>query len=193
MVMKPEPIFRGVNDLKQRYSRSTSPRPTKVVLLTPQGQILQQRIARDLSKEDDLVLICGRYEGVDERVAENLVDMEISVGDYVLSGGEIPAMVLMDAVIRLIPEVVGGESSFLEDDSHSNERLQFPQYTRPEEFGIWNVPHVLLSGDHGSILKWRRLQSIVRTIKRRPDLIAKRGLTADERQLLEEMNDDVSK
>ena len=189
MVMKPEPIFNAVNHLKQEQTDHTNSRSAKVVLLTPQGKILQQGIARELSKEKDLILVCGRYEGVDERVAENLIDMEISVGDYVLSGGEIPAMALIDAVIRLVPEVVGGESSFLEDDSHFNERLQFPQYTRPSVYRDWNVPGILLSGDHGSISRWRRLQSILRTIKKRPDRIGKRALTTDERQLLEEIDD----
>ena len=189
MVMKPEPIFKAVNHLKREEARDTNSKTAKVVLLTPQGEILRQGIARELSTEEDLILICGRYEGVDERVSENLVDMEISVGDYVLSGGEIPAMALIDAVIRLIPGVVGGEGSFLDDDSHFNERLQFPQYTRPSVYGPWNVPEVLLSGDHGSIARWRRLQSILRTMKKRPDLIVKRALTTDERQLLEEMND----
>jgi tRNA (guanine37-N1)-methyltransferase len=185
MVLKPEPLFRAVEHLRQPDET------TAVVLLTPQGRVLQQseaqRFARDFTQ---MILLCGRYEGVDERVAQHLVTDEISIGDYVLSGGEIPAMVLVDAITRLLPEVLGSETSAARD-SFSDGLLDFPQYTRPASFNGMDVPEVLLSGHHANIAKWRRREALRKTLKMRPDLIAalwaRAALTEEERQWLEEL------
>lgn len=165
MVLKPEMIFRAVE-----YCRETAGGPGHVVLLSPQGKNLNQSRANQLSMQDHLILICGRYEGVDQRVADHLADEEISVGDFVLSGGEFPALLLVDAVSRLIPGAVGKGESVLEE-SFMDGLLDFPHYTRPARFRDWKVPEVLLSGDHVKIAEWRREQSYKRTQQRRPDLI----------------------
>jgi len=166
MLMKPEPVFRAVESLwEQSHVPSTSP----VILMTPQGRPFKHSIAKELSSQTDLVLVCGRYEGFDERIREGLATDEISIGDYVLSGGEIPAMVLVDAVSRMIPGVVGAQES-IENDSFFSGLLQFPQYTRPASYRGKNVPEILLSGNHSEIEKWRREQALNRTSKRRPDL-----------------------
>ena len=188
MVLKPEPLFLGVEDVKSRIAEGSGPQQaeeTPVVLLSPQGEVFTQEVVRDLTFHRDLILICGHYEGVDERVREHLVDREISIGDYVLSGGEIPAMVIVDALVRLIPGAVGDTES-LEDDSHASGLIQFPQYTRPAEYRGWPVPPVLLSGNHQEVHKWRRRQSLRRTLGRRPDLLAKASLSPEDRLLLEE-------
>jgi len=151
--------------------------------MTPQGRLFSQAVARELSYKNHLILICGHYEGVDERVHEQLATDEISIGDYVLSGGEPAAMVVVDAVTRLLPGVLGSEES-LKDDSHTDGLLEYPQYTRPEIFRRWQVPEVLLSGNHARIAEWRRQQSILRTLKRRPELLEKVKLSAEERQLV---------
>ena len=164
MVMKPEPIFAAVEAVQ-----SMAP-PGRVILLTPQGRVFNQQIARELSELSRLLLICGRYEGVDERVREHLVDDEISIGDYVLGGGELPAMVLIETVSRLVPGVLGSEDS-LAHESHTGGLLEYPQYTRPEDFRGWKVPDILLSGHHGEVEKWRNEQRIERTRRRRPDLL----------------------
>ncbi len=161
MVLKPEPIFEAV-----RARTGTGP----VILLTPQGELLNQGLVRELAKHDDLYLICGRYEGVDERVAAHLVDREISIGDYVLTGGELPAMVLIDAVSRLVTGVLGSEES-PKDESFDQHLLEYPHYTRPAEFEGHPVPEVLLSGHHAEIERWRRAQAAERTRRRRPDLL----------------------
>ncbi len=179
MVMKPEPLFAAVEALRQM-----SPEPGRVVLLTPQGRLLTESVVRALSQEQRLILVCGHYEGVDERVREHLVDDEISIGDYVLSGGEMPAMVLVDAIVRRLPGVLGSHVS-LEEESHAQGLLEYPQYTRPAEFRGWRVPEVLLSGHHAEIARWRRQQSILRTARRRPDLLAKPPLTDEERLWLQ--------
>ena len=166
MLMKPEPVFRAVESLwEQSHVPSTSP----VILMTPQGRPFKHSIAKELSSQTDLVLVCGRYEGFDERIREGLATDEISIGDYVLSGGEIPAMVLVDAVSRMIPGVVGAQES-IENDSFFSGLLQFPQYTRPASYRGKDVPEILLSGNHSEIEKWRREQAINRTNKRRPEL-----------------------
>ena len=166
MLMKPEPVFRAVESLwEQSHVPSTSP----VILMTPQGRPFKHSIAKELSSQTDLVLVCGRYEGFDERIREGLATDEISIGDYVLSGGEIPAMVLVDAVSRMIPGVVGAQES-IENDSFFSGLLQFPQYTRPASYRGENVPEILLSGNHSEIENWRREQALNRTSKRRPDL-----------------------
>lgn len=166
MVFTPEPIFRAVKRLKTKDQRLK----TKVVLLSPQGKKLNQVLAKKLSRCKHLILICGHYEGIDERVRIKLVDEEISIGDYVLTGGELPAMVLVDAIIRLIPGVLGDKSSN-ESDSFCQGLLEYPQYTRPASFRGMNVPEILLSGNHQNIAKWRREQAVRVTKKKRPDLL----------------------
>lgn len=165
MVMKPEPIFEAV---RAREGRGP------VILLSPQGERLNQGIIRGLATNDDLYLICGRYEGVDERVAAHLVDREISIGDYVLTGGELPAMVLIDAVSRLVAGVLGSEES-PKDESFAEHLLEYPHYTRPADFEGHRVPEILLSGHHAEIERWRREQAAERTRRRRPDLLRENG------------------
>ena len=169
MVMKPEPIFAGVEGLKQETSNAEIQKPT-VILMSPAGRRLDQKMVSELSKESHLIIICGHYEGVDHRVIEHLVDLEVSIGDYVLTNGAIAAVVLVDAVVRLLPGVLGHEHSAL-DDSFSAELLEGPQYTRPADFRGWKVPEVLLSGNHAEIAKWRKEQALNRTKENRPDLL----------------------
>lgn len=169
MVMKPEPIFECVESLRDSDALSES---APVILLTPQGRPFDQRVAEELSAHDDLALICGRYEGVDERVRAHLVTDEISIGDYVLGGGEVAAMVVIEAVSRLLPGVVGSAESPA-NDSFTTGLLQHPLYTRPAVFRDWEVPEILLSGHHAEIGRWRRRESLRRTLHRRPDLISK--------------------
>jgi len=184
MVFKPEPVFAAVEAVKAQVAREPGATEPPVILLTPQGRLFHQQIAVELSKHRHLIFICGHYEGIDERVVEHLVTDEISIGDYVLTGGELPALVVIDAVIRLLPGVLGSEDSARED-SHSNGLLEYPQYTRPADFRGWSVPEVLLSGNHAQIARWRREQAIRRTLARRPDLIKKTKLGREEKQLVE--------
>ncbi len=170
MVMKPEPIFTGVEALRERFG------PGKAVLLSPQGVTLTSELARRLAAEEHLILICGRYEGVDQRVADHLADLEVSIGDYVLMGGELPALVLVDAVARFLPGVLGDPLASSRD-SFEEGLLEAPQYTRPRSFRGFDVPDVLLSGDHGAVEDWRRKEALRRTEERRPDL-ARKSLTA---------------
>lgn len=163
MILKPEPIFAAVESIK---AGDAGP----VILLTPQGRLFSQPVAQELSGYDRLILICGHYEGVDERIREHLVTDEISIGDYVLSGGELAAMVMVEAIVRLLPGVLGSAES-LAEDSHTGGLLEYPQYTRPAVFRGWSVPAVLLSGNHAQIAKWRRQQAIRRTKERRPELL----------------------
>jgi tRNA (guanine37-N1)-methyltransferase len=165
MIMKPEPIFAAVEAVLGEALGSVP-----VLLLTPQGRPFRHEAARELSRLPRLALLCGRYEGVDERVREHLVTDEISIGDYVLTGGELPAMVVIDAVARLIPGVLG-DTEAAEHDSHASGLLEYPHYTRPAEFRGWRVPDVLLSGDHARIASWRAEQSLRRTMDRRPDMM----------------------
>jgi tRNA (guanine37-N1)-methyltransferase len=167
MVMKPEPIFAAVEDLKQSAIRNQQ---SKIILMSPPGRRLNQKMATDLSKESHLIVICGHYEGVDHRVIEHLVDLEISIGDYVLTNGAIAAVVLVDAIVRLLPGVLGHQRSAV-DDSFAAGSLEGPQYTRPAEFRGWKVPHVLLSGNHAEIAKWRIEEARKRTKQNRPDLL----------------------
>lgn len=176
MLLKPEPIFETVEMLLNEPDGET---PPPVILLTPQGRVFNQQIAAELAEQPRMVLICGRYEGVDERVREHLATDEISIGDYVLGGGELAAMVVVDAVTRLIPGVVGSEESAA-DDSHTTGLLEYPQYTRPSQFRDWAVPEVLLSGNHARIAEWRRQQSIDRTRQRRPELLERAGIGRNE-------------
>ncbi|GAB4365080.1 MAG: tRNA (guanosine(37)-N1)-methyltransferase TrmD [Deltaproteobacteria bacterium] len=166
MVMKPEPIFAGVESIRERFGPGTA------ILLSPQGDLLTHDLARELSREAHLILICGRYEGVDQRVADHLADREISIGDYVLTGGELPALVLVDAVARFLPGVLGDAEAPYRD-SFCDGILEGPQYTRPREFRGHPVPEVLLSGDHARIARWRREEALRRTARRRPDLLKK--------------------
>ena len=171
MVMKPEPIFAAVEDLKQRRANSER-RALKIVLMSPAGRRLDQELAAELSQESHLIVLCGHYEGVDHRVIEHLIDLEISIGDYVLTNGAIAAVVLVDAIVRLLPGALGHERSAVDDSfSHESSHLEAPQYTRPAEFRGWKVPEVLLSGNHTEIAKWRKEQAIKRTRENRPDLL----------------------
>ena len=181
MVMKPEPVFEAVEAVL-----GTSPTRDKVVpviLLTPQGRVFNQRVAEELSRHERIALLCGRYEGVDERIREHLVTDEISVGDYVLTGGELPALVIIDALSRLIPGVLGDPEG-AQDDSHSMGLLEYPHYTRPPEFRGWSVPEILLSGDHGKIERWRREQALLRTLNKRPDMLEKANLSETDKKYL---------
>ncbi|HWY40298.1 MAG TPA: tRNA (guanosine(37)-N1)-methyltransferase TrmD [Chthoniobacterales bacterium] len=168
MVMKPEPIFAAVEDLQKTSNAQLQ--KTKVILMSPAGRRFDQQLATELSHEARLVIVCGHYEGVDHRVIEHLVDLEISIGDYVLTNGAIAAVVLVDAVVRLLPGVLGHEQSAA-DDSFSAGLLETPQYTRPAEFRGWKIPDVLLSGNHAEIEKWRKDQALKRTKQNRPDLL----------------------
>jgi tRNA (guanine37-N1)-methyltransferase len=178
MVMKPEPIFAAVEELRQQTSNAQRPtfnvqlKAPKVILMSPTGRRFDQQMAAQLSQESHLIIVCGHYEGVDHRVIEHLIDMEISIGDYVLTNGAIAAVVFVDAIVRLLPGTLGHERSAV-DDSFSSERsgLEGPQYTRPAEFRGWKVPEVLLSGNHAEITKWRKEQAIKRTRENRPDLL----------------------
>ena len=167
MVMKPEPIFAAVEELQKS---AISNQKSKVILMSPGGRRLDQELATELSKESHLTVVCGHYEGVDHRVIEHLVDLEVSIGDYVLTNGAIAAVVLVDAVVRLLPGVLGHEQS-AHDDSFSAGLLEAPQYTRPAEFRGWKIPEVLLSGNHAEIAKWRKEQALKRTKQNRPDLL----------------------
>jgi len=181
MVLKPEPIFEAVEAVKEEVGSL----PVRTVLLSPQGRLFDQRTAWQLAGYGRVILICGHYEGVDERVAEHLVDDEISIGDYLLSGGEVAAVVIVDCIVRLLPGAVGSEASLLED-SHTDGLLEYPQYTRPTAFRDWAVPPVLLSGNHSQVARWRRQQSLLRTSKRRPDLMEKAMLSEEDKRLLSE-------
>lgn len=178
MVLKPEPLFHAVEDITQGDTE-----PPHVVMMSPQGKPLTQKKVESLARYPRLVLMCGHYEGFDERIREHLADEEISVGDYVLTGGELPAMVVMDSVIRLVPGVLGNESSAVQD-SFATGLLEYPHYTRPAEFRGWTVPDVLLSGNHAQIDCWRRRESLKRTAARRPDLLKFAELTDEDRNYL---------
>ena len=166
MVMKPEPIYAAVEDLKSQIAN----RKPLILLMSPAGRRLDQQMAQQLSQESHLIIISGHYEGVDHRVIEHLIDLEISIGDYVLTNGGIAAVVLVDSIVRLLPGTLGHEQSAA-DDSFSNGLLEAPQYTRPADFRGWKVPEVLLSGNHAEIAKWRKEQAIKRTRENRPDLL----------------------
>jgi len=183
MVMLPGPVFEAVEAIKAGVEK---PDELPVILLSPQGRLFTQEVALELSRQPHLIFICGHYEGVDERVCQHLATDEISIGDYVLTGGEVPAMVVIDAVLRLLPGVLGSEASPLED-SHAAGLLEYPQYTRPADFRGWKVPEVLLSGNHAEIARWRREQIIRRTLERRPDLLDKADLGIEDKKLVERL------
>ncbi|MCR4672931.1 MAG: tRNA (guanosine(37)-N1)-methyltransferase TrmD [Lachnospiraceae bacterium] len=187
MVMQPDPVYDCYSDIVSKAGKAR-----RVIYLTPQGRKFTQAEAEAFSKEDSLIFLCGHYEGVDERVLEEIVTDNISIGDYVLTGGELPVMVMIDAISRLIPGVLGKMES-AEYDSFQDGLLEYPQYTRPEEFHGKKVPEVLLSGHHGNIAKWRRLESIRRTYERRPDLLndpaVLESFTREEREFLKELSE----
>lgn len=190
MVMKPEPIFAAVESVLG------TPLPCPLILLTPQGRLFNPAVAQELAaldgdarlqdQEARLGLLCGRYEGIDERVRQYLVTDEISIGDYVITGGELAAMVVIDAVTRFLPGALGDPDGAW-DDSHASGLLEYPHYTRPPEFRGWKAPEILLSGDHGKIARWRREQSLIRTLQRRPDLLDSAPLTEMDRKFLKNM------
>lgn len=193
MVMKPEPIFEAVESVLGTPALPSPPTPesnTPIILLTPQGRVFNQRIAAELSRHPRLALLCGRYEGVDERVREHLVTDEISIGDYVLTGGELPALILIDAVSRLLPGVLGDPTG-AEDDSHAMGLLEYPHYTKPAEFRGWKVPEILLSGDHAKIAKWRREQALARTFYKRPDMLENAELSEKDKQFIADLKSKV--
>ncbi|WP_338543148.1 tRNA (guanosine(37)-N1)-methyltransferase TrmD [Paenibacillus tundrae] len=188
MVLKPDPIFAAVEDILDQREEATVPtmKAPRIILMCPQGETFTQQKAEELVQEDHLIFICGHYEGYDERIREFLVTDELSIGDYVLTGGELPAMVAIDSVVRLIPGVLGNETSAV-TDSFSTGLLEYPHYTRPPEFRGMKVPDVLLSGHHLNIDAWRREQSLLRTLERRPDMLESAELTDKERIWLEEL------
>lgn len=182
MVMKPEPVFRAVEEVLG------SPLSCPLILLTPQGRVFNQQIAMQLAALPRFALLSGRYEGVDERIREHLVTDELSIGDFVLTGGELPALMVIDAVARLLPGVLGDPDGAM-DDSHASGLLEYPHYTRPVEYRGWEVPEVLVSGNHAEINKWRRHQSLLRTRARRPDLLDKADLSPEDRKFLAQAED----
>ena len=189
MVMKPEPVFEAIETVLGLASPLSTPEPEAnipIILLTPQGRVFNQSIAKELSQHKKIALLCGRYEGIDERIRENLVTDQISIGDYVLTGGELPALILIDAVSRLLPNVLGDPTG-AEDDSHAMGLLEYPHYTRPPEFRGNKVPDVLLSGDHKKIDKWRREQALLRTLQKRPDMLETAELTKEDKKFLEKL------
>lgn len=200
MVLKPDPIFAAVEHVLESVREESSPKgqdseiaeepsaaaPVKprIILMCPQGQTYNQQIAEELAREEHLIFICGHYEGYDERIREHLVTDELSIGDYVLTGGELPALTVIDSVVRLQPGALGNETSAI-TDSFSTGLLEYPHYTRPAEFRGWKVPDILLSGHHANIELWRREQALKRTLERRPDLLDTAGLTAKDRKTLD--------
>ncbi|MBW1895982.1 MAG: tRNA (guanosine(37)-N1)-methyltransferase TrmD [Deltaproteobacteria bacterium] len=184
MLMKPEPLSEAIREAKEKYPEACT------ILLTPQGRLFDQRLAEQLLGHTSVILVCGRYEGIDERVREHLVDDELSIGNYVLTGGELAAMVVIDAVTRLVPGTLGSEASARED-SFSCGLLEHPQYTRPRSFEGTDVPEVLLSGNHAAIKEWRQRASIVQTILKRPDLLIGYPLSEDDMDFLKELQQDI--
>ena len=183
MVMQAQPIYDAWQAVAQKIGRKP-----RTVYLTPQGNTFQQEMAKDYAKEEDLVLLCGHYEGIDERVLEEIVTDYVSIGDYVLTGGELPAMVMVDAISRMVPGVLANDESGTTESFEGN-LLEYPQYSRPEDWMGKKVPAILLSGDHAKVEAWRREQSIKRTMERRPDLLADADLTAKEKAMVEHLLD----
>ena len=180
MVMQPMPVYDAWKDLTERIGKKP-----RVLFMTPQGKPFSQKLAEEYAKEEDLIFLCGHYEGIDQRVLDRIVTDEVSAGDFVLTGGELPAMMMIDCISRLVPGVLNNEAS-AQDESFEGNLLEYPQYTRPEIFMGEVVPPVLLSGHHGNIDKWRREQSILRTAQKRPDLLVNANLTNKEQQWLKE-------
>lgn len=192
MVMKPDPFYKAVLNIGATDDLAEVRKKSRIILFTPRGITLNQELVEQFSKEEHIIMLCGRYEGIDERVHGNIATDEISLGDFVLAGGEIPAMALTEAVVRLKPGVLGAEES-LSEESFVGGLLEYPQYTRPPEFMGWKVPDVLLSGHHGEIAKWRKRQQIKLTLLRRPDLINKASWADEDRRILQEIIEEVSK
>jgi len=197
MVMKPEPIFEAIESVLGLNPDSVlsevegPPEPESnipIILLTPQGRVFNHSIAQELSQHSHIILLCGRYEGIDERIREHLVTDEISIGDYVLTGGELPALILIDAISRFLPDVLGDPTG-AQDDSHAMGLLEYPHYTRPPEYRGWKIPEVLLSGAHAKIDKWRREQALLRTFKKRPDMLEKTELSKEDKKFVESLRD----
>lgn len=180
MVMQPGPVYSAYESIKEKAKGA------RVVYMTPQGKVFNQKMAEEFAKEENLIFLCGHYEGIDERVLEEIVTDEVSIGDYVLTGGELPALVMMDAIGRLVPGVLNNDVSAEIESFHDN-LLEYPQYTRPETYHDKKVPAVLLSGHHGKIEEWRREQSIIRTLKKRPDLLEEANLTKKEKKFLDNL------
>lgn len=178
MVIKPTPVYDSYLSIKDKVKEGT-----RVLYMTPQGKTFNQKMAQDFSKEEDLIILCGHYEGIDERVIEEIVTDEISIGDFILTGGELPAMMLIDSISRLVPKVLGKEESFL-NESFNNNLLEYPNYTRPFIFNDKKVPDILLSGNHKKIEQWKKQQSLIRTYKKRPDLLKNYDLTKEEKEFL---------
>ena len=193
MVMKPEPVFEAIEYVLGLTAPPAPLQPDSnipIILLTPQGRVFNQRIAQELSGHERIALLCGRYEGVDERIREHLVTDEISIGDYVLTGGELPALMIIDAVSRLIPGVLGDPTG-AEDDSHSMGLLEYPHYTKPSEFRGWKVPDILASGNHAKIEQWRREQALLRTYNKRPDMLEKAELSEADKKFVKGLTSQV--
>jgi tRNA (guanine37-N1)-methyltransferase len=187
MVLKPEPIFSAVEHLLATRAETNESGPApRIILMCPQGERFTQKKAEQWAHEQHLIFICGHYEGYDERIREHLITDECSIGDYVLTGGEIPAMAVIDSVVRLLPGVLGNESSAAQD-SYSTGLLEYPQYTRPAQFRTWPVPDILLSGHHEQIEEWRMKQALLRTVERRPDMLTDAALTDKQRKWLAQM------
>jgi len=193
MVMKPEPVFEAIETVLGLNADQTPPEIASnipIILLTPQGRVFSQSIAQELSQHSHIFLLCGRYEGIDERIREHLVTDEISIGDYVLTGGELPALILIDSISRLLPDVLGDPTG-AQDDSHAMGLLEYPHYTRPPEFRGWKIPEVLLTGAHAKIDKWRREQALLRTLKKRPDMLEKADLSKEDKKFVERLKSKV--
>ncbi|HJS19781.1 MAG TPA: tRNA (guanosine(37)-N1)-methyltransferase TrmD [Anaerolineales bacterium] len=186
MVMKPEPVFEAVESVLGLTPPHAQRPAVPIILLTPQGRVFTQRVAEELARLERVALVCGRYEGVDERIRDHLVTDEISVGDYVLTGGELPALIVIDAVSRLLPGVLGDPTG-AEDDSHSMGLLEYPHYTKPPDFRGWKVPEVLQSGNHAKIEQWRREQALARTYNRRPDMLERAELSEKDLKFVESL------
>lgn len=185
MVMQAEPVYRCYEDIVSRIEHASG--KVRVIYLTPQGRLFDQNMAKEYAKEEDLIFLCGHYEGIDERVLERIVTDYVSIGDYVLTGGELPALVMMDTISRLVPGVLGNDTS-MDTESFSDNLLEYPQYTRPALWQGEEVPPVLLSGHHKKLQEWYRRQSVLRTAQRRPDLLQKAELTEEEQELVRELN-----
>lgn len=185
MVLKPDPIFAAVEHVLAEASSSPEVKP-RIILMCPQGQTYTQSVAEELAREEHLIFICGHYEGYDERIRDHLVTDELSIGDYVLTGGELPALTVIDSIVRLQPGALGNETSAV-SDSFSTGLLEYPHYTRPAEFRGWKVPDILVSGHHANIELWRREQALQRTLQRRPDLLDTAELTPKDRKVLERL------
>ena len=183
MVMQAEPVYLAYESVASRLEKKP-----RVLYMSPQGRVFNQRMAEDLAREEELIFLCGHYEGIDERVLEEIVDDEVSIGDYVLTGGELPALVIMDAISRLLDGVLHNEESAEFDSFHDN-LLEYPQYSRPEEWRGKKVPPILLSGHHVNVEKWRREQSLIRTRERRPDLLEHAELTKDDKKFLAKLEE----